>query len=890
MVERVSQPVQFNTGKTTQIQSAAGGIAPMKVDGTSRQIYVDAGRMSSIGAFLGKSMVELGGAAFDRATTDAYLKGAAQIGTAESEATLETNPLTSDWTKAGYRDASFKLVHAKEIAKLEEDMKTLREKDLDAFNLHMQSVRDKLTPQLDGMSSQARQQAVAQMVNTQELAYNTYTRERQKYIVDVESSANMADYQSKLLLSQKARMEGTPQEYANATGTLLSSVTGMYTNPRLPQEVRNNLVYEAAEAAIKSGDTALWGAMKELPYAAGDGSKAPLLDRLPYQMQTKLADAARQAQQNNMTDQKMGYLDQLAQREAAWQSGQDFDLSADKALIDQGARMGWVQPGAYNSLLQSMYIATNKQKGAAALVQNYQTSVVGDADLAGKTKKEVRDAWVSQLYRSGKSDDQVIDALITNGTKVGNVESLELVGASVKPIMQKLSSADAAPLTPVENQRLSKVLTTLNELTVQNKQGAVAAMLSGMPEEQRVFMETVRTKVAGGILNDAAIREAGTQLRASATLSAKDRTALYDNQSKDDTAKVTDLVKGGFTSWLGTKFTLGAQGDLRSQLVAQRSTGVMATAMLEEMRSLGVANPGTTSDVRFNVAMANVSQRLVPTGDYQMLMPKGVSVQQFFGVDATQSNERIGTALQGIAKRIPEFKDKALYFTPGVDGRVQIDAWSKDRGEEGAAMFQSFTVEATQVKDELKSMDAKLAAKSNRIFGDGKTFTQGAASVNYNGMSSTTVDPNAMYKFRSNLVKNEGVRDTVYKDSQGNPTAGVGVANEFMPKPGPDGKISQADINLSFAKASDAAANAAVKIQNQTGLRGDKWFLLVGELAYQSGPGFTSIPQYQGMLSAIRTGDVATATAALQKTPAYRRSGPERKTHYERLLSNAMNN
>lgn len=495
MVERVSQPVQFETGRSTQVQSAGSGIAPMKVQGTSREIYVDQGRMSSLGSMIGKALVELGTVGFEKATETAYLEGAAQIGKAESEAALETNPLTSDWTKAGYRDAAFKLTHAKEIAKLEADMSGLREKDLDAFNMHMQSIRDKLTPQLEGMSTQARRQAVAQMANTQELAYSTYTRERQKFIVDVESSANMADYQSKLMLSQKARMEGTPQEYANATGTLLSTVTGMYTNPRLPTEVRNNLVYEAAEAAIRSGDTALWGAMKELPYAAGDGSKAPLLDRLPYQMQTKLADAARQAQQNSMTDQKMGYLDQLAQREAAWQSGQGFDVASDKALIDQGARLGYIQPGAYNSLLQNMYIATDKQKGAAALVQNYQTSVVGDADLAGKTKKEVRDAWVSQLYRSGKSDDQVIDALITNGTKVGNVESLELVGASVKPIMQKLSSADAAPLTPVENQRLSKVLTTLNELTVQNKQGAVAAMLSGLPEEQRVFMETVRASL-----------------------------------------------------------------------------------------------------------------------------------------------------------------------------------------------------------------------------------------------------------------------------------------------------------------------------------------------------------------------------------------------------------
>lgn len=890
MVERVSKAVEFSSGNRAQVQSAAGGFAPVRPEGTARQVTVTEGYPNRVlGDLLGKSLTTLGPALLQRSQEDAYLEGAAQVGKAESEAALEGNPLTRDWAVAGYRDATFKLMHAKETSKIEDDLKNgLREKSPEEFSAYMQQMRDRLTPHFDGMSAEARKQAVQQLTNTQEVAFNAYTREHGKFIVEVEASANMASWQSLLTASQRAKIDGSPIEYANATKSLLTALTGMYTNPRLPQDVRNNLVAEAAEQAISSGDTALWGALKELPYEAGDGSKAPLLDRLPYQMQTRLADKARQAAQNGMSDQKMAYMDNLAQLEAKWSTGQEVDPVQAKAFIDQGARQGFIQAGAYNSLLQNMYVSVEKHKGSSALIQNYQSSVINETDLGGKTKKEVRDAWVAGMYKRGMTDDQVLDALTLNGTKVGNVESLELVGASVKPIMQKLSSADAAPLTQEENTRLSKVLTTLNQLTVQNKQGAVAALLGGMPEEQRVFMETVRSKVAGGILNDAAIREASTQLRSTSSLSAQDRVALYNQKTGEDTKRVQDVVKGGFINWIGEKFTFGAQGDVIAQAKSQRNTGVVAQALLEEMRSLGVANPGTDVDVRYNVALANVSQRLVDTGENMMLMPRGVSVQQFFNVPANTDNARVGKALQSIAGRIDETKGKSLYYSAGVDGKVQVDAWSGKRGEEGAAMYQSYIIEPTQIKSELEKMAADLAKKANRVFGSGKTFTQGAASVNFNGMSSTNADPTVMFKLRNNLVKNEGVRDTVYKDSRGNQTAGVGVANEFLPKPGPDGKISQQDIDLSFAKASDAAANAAMRIQAQTGLRGDKWFLVIGELAYQSGPGFTSLPQYQGLLSAIRSGDTEKAVQAFYKTPAYKVSGDERKSHYERLLRSAM--
>ena len=887
MVDRVSKAVDFAGGNTPAIQSASGGVAPARTEGTARSIYVEQGRMSSLGDLVGRSLVQVGQVAFDRATEDAYLNGAAQIGKIQSEAELDSNPITSMWTKAGYRDAAFKLNHAKEVTKLEEDMKTLREKDVEAFDKHMQEVRGRLMPQLDGMSAGARKLAVTQMANTQELAFNAYTRERSKYIIDVEGAANMADYQSKLSLVQSARANGNPQEYMNATSTLMTAVTGMYTNPRLPQDVRNNLVYEAAGQAITSGDSALWGALKELPYDSGDGSKAPLLDRLPYQMQTKLADQARQASQNSLSETKMQYLDGLAQMEASWQSGSGFDPNASKAYIDQGAKQGFIRAGEYNSLLQRMYVATDKVQGSNALIQNYQSSVISDTDLGGKTKKEVRDAWVAGMYRAGKTDDQVIDALIQNGTKVGNVESLESVGASIKPILQKMSLADT-PLTPAENNRLSKVLTTMNTLKADNRQQAVTSLLAGMPEDQRVFLGTLSAKLAGGMLDDAAIRETSAQLRAGANMSEQDKLALYNNKANEDRKKVQELTAGGGVLG-GLVRALPFGSDVKKQLVAQRSTGVVSEALLDEMRYLGVANPGATFDVRYDTALANIQNRLVPTGEFSMVMPRGVSVQQFFKVDATQSNERVGKAITNIATAIPETKDKVLYFNPGVDGRVHMSVYDKDRAE-GGVNVQSYTFEAAQVQAELGKMDAKIAEKSAKVFGPGKLFTQGSASVQYNGMSSTPVEPSAMYKFRSNLVKNEGVRDTVYKDTQGNPTAGVGVANEFMPKPGPDGKISQQDINLSFAKASDAAATAAVKIQNQTGLQGDKWFYLVGELAYQSGPGFASLPQYQGLLSGIRTGNAQTAQAALQKTPAYKLSGPERKLHYERLLSSAMNN
>jgi GH24 family phage-related lysozyme (muramidase) len=185
------------------------------------------------------------------------------------------------------------------------------------------------------------------------------------------------------------------------------------------------------------------------------------------------------------------------------------------------------------------------------------------------------------------------------------------------------------------------------------------------------------------------------------------------------------------------------------------------------------------------------------------------------------------------------------------------------------------------VQAQLDVMIESSVKQSSEIHGRGKTMRQDTAAVTFNGENAAGVAPELMYQFRDTLVKHEGVRNTVYKDTKGNPTIGVGIANKaYFPKVGPDGKIDQATIDSTFRKASNDAATFGARATQQLGLSESKSaFLLFSEFAYQ-GTGGT----FKEMAQAISRKDKEAALAALKTTKAYDYSQPARKAHYEKLV------
>ena len=224
------------------------------------------------------------------------------------------------------------------------------------------------------------------------------------------------------------------------------------------------------------------------------------------------------------------------------------------------------------------------------------------------------------------------------------------------------------------------------------------------------------------------------------------------------------------------------------------------------------------------------------------------------------------------------------------NGNVMVREFNKNGKEVNSWHFPASEIGAG-VEQNIKALNAK----TRKYSGEGVQHKDIASqeSVTYNGRNAASVDDALMFKFRKNLVVQEGVKKYAYRDMNGkNTTVGVGITdtNDFFPKGLKRGDpIDQATIDNTFRDASNAAAIDGVKVMTKYGLNNDNWFLLASELAYQAGRGnLARDSTYINMFNSGYRQNKEQALQALRSTPAYGWAGKFRKQHYEQLLNKAM--
>lgn len=134
-------------------------------------------------------------------------------------------------------------------------------------------------------------------------------------------------------------------------------------------------------------------------------------------------------------------------------------------------------------------------------------------------------------------------------------------------------------------------------------------------------------------------------------------------------------------------------------------------------------------------------------------------------------------------------------------------------------------------------------------------------------------------------------------------TVGVGVSshNPRYPKVQPDGSVKVEDIRRSFVEASNDAAIAGSKVARDLGRHDQPTFMLMSELAYQSGTAFMSQQnktgeRYREFANVLKTGNVEAAQEAFKRTAAwYYSADPKnrdkitpRQQNYLRLIQLAL--
>ena len=318
--------------------------------------------------------------------------------------------------------------------------------------------------------------------------------------------------------------------------------------------------------------------------------------------------------------------------------------------------------------------------------------------------------------------------------------------------------------------------------------------------------------------------------------------------------------------------------------LVERQVAGTRKEILIEAGQLGLTNPGMQAKNLIDMAAAKVANRTVGTSQGPIILPRNVNPNAYFGVPPSVSHERIGAAIDTIMK--PSQKGNRMEFEATPQG-VRF----REITPNGEATDRTGILDPKSVSTAVTEGMQAEAARANRVYGSGVSFVKNGITATFNGENTAAIEEPLMYAFRKNLAKNEGFSGKDGKagvDHKGKPTIGVGLTGMYMPKPGPDGKVSKAQLDEGFKRASNDAAAAGLRAANASGLQNENAVLLFSELGYHSGTGFLEkFKSYRDTVAAMQTGDVQAAQEQFKKTPAYGVSGAERKRHYLELVAKA---
>ena len=856
-----------------------------------------------------------------------YLEGQAKAGVIESEEELQGNPLTRDWQVAGYRDTMGKLALADTEAQFAVDIAKLREKGPEEIQAYLATRREKLMPALGSMSREARAAAAGQLLLQDRAATKTWTTEHAKFIIEQKSQAVHTQWNTSLRTLGNAQIKKQlgelqdkdyNEQLRSTVGTMVQSV---WMDGSLPQGVKQQLTFEMLQNALTNDSVDLYDFVASNAIPDGSGGASTLMSRLTGEQQGKVANAYREAQSRTRDARNMAVAAQVANLEAQIDNDaytgtyEDLTGMLDPMLVSKGIT-GERRQGIINKFLDKQY----KGEQNSALAELYLRGDLNGIFSAGKEQTDGLKALDAMLTRRKASPEQRLNAYLQSGLN-GMDGGFKKAGEVLGTALRQVRSPDGTVLP----QHLATVRTINNAVRQAEERGQTGirvALLSGLAEGDRMFAERVFAQVDGGASYDEAVLKATDTEAKEAQLTPAVKAAQTQQVAKAVTAEIAALESRGVLSstwtWAKSIFSSDAASDLQLRPwsgvgdrdgwfsdgpTVQFYTQRVREELSNEANHVLLQSPGASADQVISVAKANVAARTISTRFGPLTMPRNVKLEDAFGV-GRGNQAAIGPALNAMLKETKEDANWQLAF---VNGRL----FAQEVDRTGQRVGTGTYLNPKDIGTKIKQMTEAEQEKANNVFGSGRRVQQDGVTVQFNGLNTAGVPATWMMGFRDNLVNHEGIRAKPYqdlsgaKDTKGNPimTVGVGVSshNPRYPKVQPDGSVKVEDIRRSFVEASNDAAIAGSKVARDLGRHDQPTFMLMSELAYQSGTAFMSQQnktgeRYREFANVLKTGNVEAAQEAFKRTAAwYYSADPKnrdkitpRQQNYLRLIQLAL--
>ncbi|BAN92352.1 internal virion lysozyme motif [Ralstonia phage RSB3] len=849
-----------------------------------------------IGA-IAPAMEKMGASMLKTSQEQAYLDGQAAAASGKAQEEVQSNIFTRDWATAGWADTKARLNLADAEAQTAVDMKKLREQSPEEFKSYLNERREKLMASMPGMSIEARKGMMASMLASDQSAIAKHMGEYSKFVVEQQSNAVTTSFSVANDALNAAK--GDPIAYETASNNLMVNLfSNVLNNPNLPTATKQKLTLQAVQLALANNNETVYEKMRDTKGPGG----VTMLDVLPFEDQVSLAKAYQTSKKDTATMRNSNYNTQLGLYESKLDNPLAEPVSWDEhqAFVQQGIQLGVISGDKQATLAKQWADGNAKKQANASLASAYAAGDIGAMFSLGKSEEDGAKAWVAAQSRKGIEPAQAVTALAQIGLTTGQDSSFKMVGKLMSSSVSLIGLS--TEMQPSQLEGVNAVLGVIEQAEKKGNLSARTAFLSSFDDDTQARLLTYWDGLKQGKAPAVAQAEAATRATDNANLSKQDKAALGAQQSKENAELVASIEPKG----LFAQFWEKAVPDLfrsndninRDKIRADKSwwenpERVEASqargkvALLEELGDISRTHPYMTAETRQSLALSRVAARTVVTDGGPLVIPKGQSIQSFFGVDQSVSGDIVSSALNSM--HTPGKGNRTVYTVTGT-GQMQ---W-QEYGPKGELMNGGGTFDPKSIASAVRAEQDKQTDEYAKTDGAGVVRKgQDGSQVRFNGNNTVGIGTRVALQIRDDLFRMENVRGTPYDDASGKvvngkrvQTVGVGVSttSDFYPKVGEDGKVPQSEIDRSFMLASNRAMKQANEAQQKLDPKqqGQAAMRLFTQLAYQGG----NVPN--DLIKAMAHGERANALSLLKSSPQYKMAHDDRKQFYEQMFNGIM--
>jgi GH24 family phage-related lysozyme (muramidase) len=762
---------------------------------------------------------------------------------------VEGDPLARPFIRGGFQDQDYRIRQAEMSQRVQAFIQSKGrmlppEQFLQELGRESRAILEGMG---DGLSNQGRAQALASQTQLEEALVSAHAKAYKAWGIEEAGKRISAQGNSILTSYGKAKLSGdfeAQQQYA-------SQIVGFYrdvaTSDTLPEDMRQKVAEQFLMGVLSEDHREVVTAMKDMG----------LLDTLGFDTRAKVNEGIRASESRTRALDAVGTSRSAAEFEARVEQG---SITPEDMLLytAQEAAAGRMTANQQKALWDKWYTSKSNKQALVGALDALQRGDKQALDNLGWSVPQALDAWYEQADLQQMPVATKAAAALRMGTRLGTIpkRAATEVNAAVRSLTLNPDAAN-----PAQVELVRAFVDESIRVSTTNPAGE-STLLSALDREIQPLFSQMLVDVPNGTdpvqsLRNAALAQAAYEKLDQPSRQAQTRKLEEAVQSEIQTGKFAQLW-GLVTEGSRTRNEGQAFETLRSQ------TTMEAAALARQPQYAGLSPSALAK-----LATARVQERTIevsPKGSKttRVVLPRNVALERLVD-NPRATKDRVSAALVGLYP--PSAKGfQREFYTDGAG------VWTTEVDSDGVPAEPEL-VNWRRVSQQIDKQIDETVGKANRAYA-GEVVKHGDVELSISGRTSTSIRPDAVLQWRRDLVQQEGIHLTAYKDRNG---VAVGVGENVTGRMKVGDTITREEAELAFLDSSDKALLEGERIAKELGVTAVWSKLALGSAVYQLGP--QGARGFEKTFEAIRNKDFDTFEKQVRKSKWYKQT-PDRAEYF----------